>query len=154
MKKKLLKVMISVLLVTTVMTAMVSVANAATKFPDTKDFNVTATNIDGWGSYDPLTPRAQKSYDGDNKYYVTVTSMSGGCYFVQFYMNHYKHIHENPNNKEYETYLHPMVYLRSSVGQTRTQEYSSSSPSGHYDFLRMSPLYGYCNINCKGRFTP
>lgn len=149
MKKKLLKIMISVLLVSTVMTAMVSIANA-----ETKTFNVTATNIDGWSSYDPYSPRAQKSYDGDKKYYVTVTSMSGGCYYVQFYMNHYKYIHENPNNKEYETYLYPMVYLRSSVGQTRTQEYSSSSPSGHYYFLRMSPLYGYCNINCKGRFTP
>ena len=70
MKKKLLKVMISVLLVATVMTAMVSVANA-----ETKNFNVTATNVDGWSSYDPYSPRAQKSNDGDTKYYVRVLSM-------------------------------------------------------------------------------
>ena len=154
MKKKLLKVMVSVLLVASVMTAMVSVASAATKFPDTKNFNVTATNIDGWGSYDPLTPRAQKSYDGDKKYYVTVTSMSGGCYFVEFYMNHYTYKHIYPNNNEYETYLYPMVYLRSYVGSCRTQEYSGDAPGGHYYFMKMVPLYGYCNINCKGRFTP
>ena len=149
MKKKLLKVMISVLLVASVMTAMVSVVNA-----ETKEFNVTATNIDGWGSYDPLTPRAQKKKDGDTKYYVTVTSMSGGCYYVQFYMNHYKYIHDDPYNKEYETYRYPMVYLRSYVGSCRTQEYSGDAPGGHYYFLKMVPLYGYCNINCKGRFTP
>ena len=145
MKKKLLKVMISVLLVASVMTAMVSVANA-----ETKNFNVTADNIDGWTSYDPYTPRAQKSDDGDDNYYVRVLSMSGACTYVYFKMYRYT----NLNNKTTYKYSDSMCYLRLWVGECKTHTYNAYHPGGSYYFMEMVPFYGYCNINCTGRFTP
>ena len=145
MKKKLLKVMISVMLVATVMTAMVSVANA-----QTKNFNVTADNKPGWISSDPYTPRAQKSCDGDHKYYVRVLSMSGSCPFVNFYM--YRYI--DPDKKTTYAYTEYLRFPRSAIGECWTQDYNAYAPGGSYYFMEMVPYYGYCNINCTGRFTP
>lgn len=145
MKKQIFKILVSVMLVAICMTAMVSVVSA-----ETKEFNVTATNVSGYSSADPYTPRAQKSMDGDTKYYVRVLTMSGSCYFVEFYMNKY----DDTNFVDYTTYSYPMCYLRSSVGELRSQTYSGSAPGGHYYFLKCVPYYGYANINVTGRFTP
>lgn len=145
MNKKILKVMISVLLVATVMTAMVSVANA-----ETKNFNVTATNVDGWSSYDPYSPRAQKSNDGDTKYYVRVLSMSGACTYVYFTMHRYTSL---ARKTTYE-YPNSLCYLRLWVGDCKSETYTAPAPGGYYYFVEMTPFYGYCNINCTGRFTP
>ena len=59
MKTKLLKVMVSVMLVTVCMTAFAFIVNT-----ETKPFNVTASNMFQVQSPDPLTPRALKKKDG------------------------------------------------------------------------------------------
>ncbi len=145
MKKKLLKVMISVLLVASVMTAMVSVANA-----ETKEFNVTADHYPGWNSVDPYTKRAQKSYDGDDKYYVRLKTMSDICPYVIFYMYRYTNL-ANKTTYQYPGYL---LYYRTSVGDCVTKNYNAYAPGGSYYFMEMVPDYGYHDVNCTGRFTP
>lgn len=147
MKKKLLKVMISVLLVASVMTAMVSVADA-----DTTKFDVTVTNYENCPSPDPLTPRVLKSNDGDTKFYVRVLSMSGACPFVNFYIHRYlKPKKKTVSSYDYDEYLR---FPRSNVTKRMTQEYNDYAPGDYYYYLECVPYSGYCNINVTGRFTP
>ena len=145
MKTKLLKVMVSVMLVTVCMTAFVFIVNA-----DTKPFNVTASNMFQVQSPDPLTPRALKKKDGDTYWYVTVTSMDGSCEYVKFYMNRIR-----PGQSAYE-YSNPMTYYRNQIGNTRSIQYGRNTecPGDMYYYMRCVPEYNYAYINVIGRFTP
>lgn len=146
MKKRILSVVISLALIVASLTSITTVVKA-----ETMEFNVTATNVSGWTSTDPYTRRAKKSLDGDTKFYVKAYSMSGACYYVNFYMNRY--INSN-NYVDYTTYSTPLCYLRSSVGEVRSQSYSGAAPGGYYYFMECVPYYGYNNITVTGRFTP
>lgn len=147
MKTKLLKVMVSVMLVTVCMTAFAAVVNA-----ERKNFNVTASNMFQVQSPDPLTPRAQKSYDGDDHWYVTAFTMNGSCSYVRFYMYRIREGQTAQNAYQYSDYLE---YKRSDVTHTRYQIYSSSYyPGGAYYYMKCIPEYNYAYINVTGRFTP
>lgn len=148
MKTKLLKVMVSVMLVTVCMTAFAFIVNA-----ETKPFNVTASNMFQVQSPDPLTPRAKKKKDNDNHWYVTCTSMNGSCSYVNFYMYH---IYYGGTAANAYQYSNPLKYYRSEVGFTRDIPYGSSTycPGGDYYYMKCVPEYNYAYINVIGRFTP
>ena len=145
MKTKLLKVMVSVMLVTVCMTAFVFIVNA-----DTKPFNVTASNMFQVQSPDPLTPRANKKNDGDMYWYVTATYMNGSCSYVKFYMNRIR-----PGQSAYQ-YSNPLTYYRTDVGFTRSIKYGSDTycPGGKDYYMKCVPEYNYAYINVRGQFTP
>ena len=149
MEKRMLRTTISLMLVLMCVLSMAGIVNA-----ETKRFNVTASNMSGVQSPDPLTPRAQKNTDGDNKFYVTLYSMNGTCNYVMFYMNRYTDL--TPSSGNYVTYSHQMYYYRSSVGSTKTQVYGNDTyaPGNYYYFMKCVPEYGYAYINCTGQFTP
>lgn len=148
MKTKLLKVMVSVMLVTVCMTAFAFIVNA-----ETKPFNVTASNMFQVQSPDPLTPRALKRNDGDDKWYVTCTSMNGSCSYVNFYIYH---IYQGGTAANAYQYSNPLKYYRSDLGRVQKRYYGSNPdcPGNDYYYMKCVPEYNYAYINVIGRFTP
>lgn len=148
MKTKLLKVMVSVMLVTVCMTAFAFIVNA-----ETKEFDVTVSNMFQVQSPDPLTPRAKKNTDGEKRWYVTVTYMSGSCTYVNFYMHHIYYGGTAANAYQYSK---AMKYYSDNTGDTQRIDYGSSTycPGGDYYYMKCVPEYNYAYINVLGRFTP
>lgn len=151
MRKRLLKALVSFSLIITCLVAMFAIVNA-----ETKNFNVTASNMAGVQSPDPLTPRALKA-DNEHRFYVTVNSMDGTCTYVRFIMNRYTTV---PTNGTYYTYPDEMYYYRSymssSSTKTQTQNYGNYewAPANYYYFMKCIPQYGYAYINVTGKYTP
>lgn len=123
------------------MVATFIMTGVSTAYAGNISFNVT---VGGSGAQDPLSKRARKSSDGDNRAYYRPTYTSNTRSYIMVES-------VNLNNQTIRTpQLTQLCSL--NIGKTLNRDYNVTAPGGQYYF--MNSTNEGVRINVKGYYCP